>query len=67
MPKIFISYRRDDTGDVAGRIHDHLVNAFGANQVFQDVDDIPAGADFPEYLSEQLAETDVVLVLIGQK
>lgn len=66
MPKIFISYRRADTGDVAGRIHEHLVNAFGKDQVFQDVDDIPTGVDFPEHLDKELSETDVVLVLIGR-
>ena len=28
MSKIFISYRRDDTKDIVGRIFDYLVNHF---------------------------------------
>src|SRR5215470_11050684 len=32
--RIFISYRRDDSADVAGRIYDRLVQRFGQKQVF---------------------------------
>jgi hypothetical protein len=43
---IFISYRRDDSADVAGRIYDRLVDSFGEDLVFKDVDNIPFGMDF---------------------
>lgn len=46
MPKIFISYRRVDSEDVAGRIYDRLVQHFGHDAIFKDVDDIPFGVDF---------------------
>lgn len=67
MPKIFISYRRDDSEAITGRIYDRLVSVFGEGNVFQDVDDIPPGVDFRKYLQDQIAVCDVVLVVIGQR
>jgi hypothetical protein len=34
MTKLFISYRRDDSADIAGRIYDRLVAKFGEEAVF---------------------------------
>lgn len=67
MPRIFISYRRADSRATAGRIYDRLAQAFGENNVFMDVEDIPPGVDFREYLRQEIAKADVVLVLIGSK
>jgi hypothetical protein len=66
MPKIFISYRRADATDVAGRIFDRLVAAFGIGNVFKDVDSIPLGADFANVIAEQLYDCDIVIVIIGR-
>ncbi|MEO1167046.1 MAG: toll/interleukin-1 receptor domain-containing protein, partial [Chloroflexota bacterium] len=65
MTKIFISYRRADTQYVTDAIHLVMRNIFGADNVFLDVGSIPFGVDFREYLSEQVAAHDVVLVIIG--
>lgn len=65
MPKVFVSYRRSDSQDVAGRIVDRLAERFSPNDVFKDVDSIPIGVPFPELLSSALSRTDVVLVVIG--
>jgi TIR domain len=65
MSKIFISYRRADSRKDAGRIRDYLANAFGREEIFMDIDAIPAGADFRGYLQEVIAKTEVVLVIIG--
>lgn len=65
MPKVFVSYRRSDSQDVAGRIVDRLTYRFSPNDVFKDVDSIPIGVPFPELLSSALSRTDVVLVVIG--
>ena len=46
MPKIFISYRRNDSASNAGRIYDRLEGRFGQGQVFMDVDTIKPGLDF---------------------
>ena len=65
MPRIFISYRRADSGVFTGRIHDQLKARFGANNVFRDVYNIPAGSDFRTVLNEEVGSTDICLVMIG--
>ena len=62
---IFISYRRSDSHAEAGRIYDKLVGVFGPDRIFKDVDNIPYGADFVEYLDQAVAQCDVLMVLIG--
>jgi hypothetical protein len=44
---IFISYRRDDTRHVAGRLAGDLMDRFGAESIFRDIDSIDAGDEFP--------------------
>ena len=63
--KIFINYRRDDSISTAGRLHDRLAQAFGRDSLFMDVDHVPAGVDFVEYLHKQVAACDVFLAVIG--
>lgn len=62
--KIFISYRRQDSGANALGIGQYLENEFGARNVFIDVD-MRAGSKFPKVLEQRLAECKVMLVLIG--
>jgi tetratricopeptide (TPR) repeat protein len=63
--KIFINYRREDSIGTAGRLHDRLAQTFGRDNLFMDVDHIPAGVDFVEYLNSQVAACDVFLAIIG--
>jgi tetratricopeptide (TPR) repeat protein len=63
---IFINYRREDSISTAGRLHDRLAQTFGKKNLFMDVDSIPAGVDFVEHLSNQVAACNVVLVVIGR-
>ena len=65
--RIFISYRRDDTAYPAGWLYDRLVERFGAEQIFKDVDSIELGDDFVAVLTEAVGSTDVLLALIGDK
>jgi ankyrin repeat protein len=65
--RVFISYRRDDTGGDAGRLYDRLVEAFGADNVCRDVDSLPAGQDYVEAIRKEIAAASVVLVLIGPR
>jgi hypothetical protein len=65
MPKIFLSYRRDDSQDATGRLFDRLTAVFPRSEVFKDVDSMVLGAHFPTHLRAVLRETDVVLVVIG--
>ncbi|MDX2074823.1 MAG: SUMF1/EgtB/PvdO family nonheme iron enzyme, partial [bacterium] len=66
MVKIFISYRRADSKKDAGRIYDRLVESFGKQNVFKDVDDIELGADFRGVLREAVAKCDILLAVIGK-
>ncbi|WP_231742817.1 hypothetical protein, partial [Stieleria varia] len=43
MPKIFVSYRRADNPHAAGRICDRLIDVFGRESVFYDIDSVPLG------------------------
>jgi formylglycine-generating enzyme required for sulfatase activity len=65
MPRIFISYRRTDSRKDAARIYDRLVNEFGKDNVFKDVDSIPFGADFRKVISDEVNKCDAVLVIVG--
>lgn len=65
MSNILISYRREDSADVSGRIYDRLVQQFGQGAVFKDVDSIPLGVDFGTFLDEQVAKCNVFLAVIG--
>ncbi len=63
--KIFISYRRADSTYLIGRIKDRLVNVFGDESVFRDLDDISAGVDFRTVLEKETNGCNVMLVIIG--
>jgi len=67
MPKLTVSYRRDDSEAITGRIFDRLVSHFGKTAVFRDIDNIPPGVDFRLHIDEELQETDVLIVVIGRR
>jgi TIR domain len=62
---IFISYRRQDTSDVAGRLYDRLADRFGEARVFMDVDTIELGVDFAEVITSAVGTCEVLLAVIG--
>lgn len=64
-PKIFVSYRRADTGADAGRLVSDLAAEFGSDTVFKDVDDIPLGANIGEHIDEAVQNSAIMLVLVG--
>jgi len=69
--KVFISYRRDDIHGVAqgivGRIYDRLEDHYGDGNVFMDIDNIPPGVKFVEYLDSWVSQADVLLAVIGPR
>jgi hypothetical protein len=67
VTKIFLSYRREDSADIAGRIFDHLERRFGRDRLFLDVDAIPYGDDFRHRINEALNQTGVLLAIIGDR
>jgi SH3-like domain-containing protein len=67
MPKIIISYRRADTQDIAMRIRDGLKRRYGTKSVFTDIDSIPLGKDFLQYINDEIASADALLAVVGPR
>ena len=65
--KVFISYRRADSADVTGRIYDRLIAHFGESAIFKDVNSIPPGFDFREYLEGAVGNCKIFLAVIGDQ
>lgn len=64
--KMFISYRRDDTRWVAGRLQEKAAAAQGGESVFMDTEGIRPGVNFRESIRAQLVVSTVVVALIGK-
>jgi hypothetical protein len=64
-PYIFLSYRRDDSADVTGRIYDRLVQRFGETAIFRDIEAIPLGVDFRVHIDQVVGRCNVLLAIIG--
>jgi hypothetical protein len=65
MLRVFISYRRDDAKWQAREIYRSLVQVLPRDHVFMDIDSIPPGADYVEFLEGWVEQCDIMLVLIG--
>jgi TIR domain len=64
-PRVFISYRREETAGHAGRLYDALVAHFGDDNVFMDVEMAP-GIDFVERISFAVGACRALVVVIGR-
>jgi hypothetical protein len=64
--RIFICYRRDDTGDDAARVYQALVKRYGTSAVFMDRSTLPPGSKFAQEVKTALGQSRAVLVLIGE-
>ena len=67
MITVFISYRRNDSLALTGRIFDRLSAAFGNKAIFMDIDTIPPGVDFRKHLQKAVTRCKVVVAIVGQK
>jgi hypothetical protein len=63
---IFINYRRGDDPGFTQALFSRLEQAFSAEQLFMDVDNIAPGLDFVQVLNEQVARCDVLIAVIGK-
>jgi TIR domain len=64
---IFISYRRQDEPNFAGRrLYERLVERFSNERVFIDVDSIDLSLGFAEVIDRSLARCKIMLVVIGK-
>ncbi len=67
MAKVFISYRRDDAAGFSHAIYDRLAEHLGTDRVFKDVASIGAGDDFAKRIQRAIAQSKVVIALIGKR
>jgi len=67
MADLFISYRRDDSLDITGRIYDWLAKTYDSKHIFIDIESIPGGQWFPARLESAIDEHTVMIVIIGQQ
>jgi hypothetical protein len=67
MSAVFISYRRSGAKHSAYRLKDKLKQAFGAERVFIDLEDIDAGLPFADVIRDTIGGCSVVLIVIGPK
>jgi hypothetical protein len=65
VPKIFISYRHNDSEYPAQSISEKMVARYGEENVFFDRKSIPPGVDFRHRLTEKVSHCDVLLAVIG--
>ena len=62
---IFICYRREDSVGHTGRLFDRLVQHYGRERVFMDLDGIAPGEDFIHAIRRRIEACEVELVVIG--
>jgi hypothetical protein len=63
---IFVSYRRDDSSGHAGRLFDRLVNHFGKDRIFMDIDTIEPGEDFVTVIENAVGSCEILIAIIGR-
>jgi pterin-4a-carbinolamine dehydratase len=67
MRRIFVSYRREDSGPVARRLADSLTRAFGPHAVFIDTDSIRMANKWKNDIDKALHESTVLIAVIGPR
>lgn len=65
--KLFISYRRGDARDVAGRLVDRLRQEPQIDHIFIDVEGIAPGEEFKSKIDSAIKQSAACLVLIGKE
>ncbi len=63
---IFVSYRRDDSSGHAGRLSDRLVEHFGKDRIFMDIDTIEPGEDFVTVIENAVGSCEILIAIIGR-
>lgn len=64
---VFINYRGEDSHSYGALLYTELARQFGDDQVFLDVESIPAGVDFVEELLDRVRSAWVLLAVIGPR
>jgi len=66
-PRIFISYRRQDSRAAADYLYDSLARCLGDERIFLDRSTIRPGQDFPKAIQDAIRGATLFLVLIGPR
>jgi hypothetical protein len=66
-PKIFLSYRREETRHVSRLIHERLAAAFGKESIFFDVHKLLVGHDFREGINKAVDHSQIMVAVIGRR
>lgn len=66
MPRIFVSYRREDSAGYARGVNDSLAARFGSSNVFMDLG-IRPGENFVDRIQGGVSACDVLIALIGRR
>lgn len=64
-PKVFISYRRSDTEDIAERLSSLLMSDLGSRNVYRDRESMILGEPWREALRDAMRAADAALFLVG--
>lgn len=65
-PRVFMSYRRTDDGHFVGRLHDRLLERFGEENVFRDIESLHPGINFADVIRNEIAtNVDVMIAIVG--
>ena len=67
LPKIVISYRRDDAPGTVGWLHETLCRRYGTDSIFMDINQIQASTNFRKSIGQAMRRADVVLAIIGPR
>jgi hypothetical protein len=67
VQQIVISYRRQDSEAITGRIFDRLTANYGKDAIFRDIDNIPAGSDFRQHFDAVLRNSNLLIVIVGPR
>lgn len=65
QPRVFISYRREDSLDAKDRLYVAPARTIEKDSLFIDIDSIPSGVDFRNHTASAVAVCDVLLAVIG--
>jgi hypothetical protein len=67
MKNIFLSYRREDSSNISGRIYDWLRRRLPKEYLFKDVYSIDGGVSFVQKIDAAIRCCQIVIVIIGAK
>ena len=65
--KVFICYRRADSGWAARAVFEALAKHISTDDIFMDVESIAIGANFVSVVDEWISKCDIALIIIGHQ